>query len=240
MGKILVIVPAYNEEESLGTVIEGIRQDAPFTDIVVVNDGSVDSTSRIANEKADFVLDLPYNLGIGGAMQTGYKFASQMDYDIAVQVDADGQHNASEIDSLIKPIIADEADVVVGSRYIEYIEDKRYKAPFLRWLGITIFSGVISFITRQKITDPTSGFRAINKRVIKFFADEYPQDYPEPEAIILLHRVGFRIKEIPITMNVRIKGRSSITFFKSIYYMIKVFLAIMIDLCKEKSFSKGG
>ncbi len=234
-NKILVIIPAYNEKDTIGRVIEKTQRKLPFADVLVVNDGSSDFTSDVSIQKGAFVLDFPYNLGIGAAMQAGYKFAYKMGYDIAVQCDADGQHHPAEIKKLVATLINDEVDMVLGSRYLR---KKRYRSFVLRRVGILIFSRVLSLIVGQKLTDTTSGFRAVNREVIKSFSAFYPCDYPEPEALVLLHREGFTIKEIPVNMSSRKAGASSINGFRPIYYMVKVLLAIFIDLCKKTSYKK--
>ena len=228
--KILVIIPAYNEAETIGRVIEKTLQRFPIGDILVVNDGSSDSTSAISKQKGAMVLDLTYNLGIGAAMQAGYKFADRMDYDIAVQCDADGQHHPAEIKKLINALMNEGVDMVLGSRYLR---KKRFRSEILRRLGVLIFSNILSVIVRQRLTDTTSGFRAVNKELIKSFATYYPDDYPEPEALVLLHREGFTMKEISVNMSSRKGGNSSINWWRSVYYMVKVLLAIFVDLCKE-------
>jgi glycosyltransferase involved in cell wall biosynthesis len=233
--KILIIIPAYNEEETVGQVIAKTQQSLPGADILVVNDGSSDSTSAISKQQGAKVLDFPYNLGIGAAMQAGYKFAYQMGYDIAVQCDADGQHRPAQIKKLIDTLLNDKVDIVLGSRYLE---TRRFRSSASRRLGMLIFSKVLSFIIGQKLTDTTSGFRAVNKDVIKILSVFYPSDYPEPEVLVLLHKEGFKIKEISINMNSRKIGNSSITPSKSIYYMVKVMLAIFIDLCKKPIYKK--
>ena len=201
----------------------------------MVNDGSSDFTSDVSVQKGAFVLDFPYNLGIGAAMQAGYKFAYKMGYDIAVQCDADGQHHPAEIKKLVDTLINNGVDMVLGSRYLR---KKRYRSFVLRRVGILIFSRILSLIVGQRLTDTTSGFRAVNREVIKSFSTFYPCDYPEPEALVLLHREGFTIKEIPVNMSSRKAGASSITGFRPIYYVVKVLLAIFIDLCKKPSYKK--
>jgi glycosyltransferase involved in cell wall biosynthesis len=176
------------------------------------------------------VLDLPFNLGIGGAVQAGYLYAERNGYDIAVQFDGDGQHLASEIKKLLEPLEANRADLVVGSRFMTA---GGYKAPVFRKMGIGIFSFVLSSIMGTTVTDSTSGFRAVNRRVIEFFANTYPDDYPEVEALVLLHKAGMRMAEVPTTMRERTGGRSSITPIRSVYYMTKVLMAIFIDLMKK-------
>lgn len=229
--KKLIIIPAYNEAKSIGTVIDNIRHHASHVDILVVNDGSLDDTARIAEEKDVFVLNLPYNLGIGGAVQTGYKFACEMDYDIAVQVDGDGQHPAGEISKLIKTVQDDEADIVIGSRYIENNDKHLFT---IRRLGKWLLSNTITVLTGLRITDSSSGFRAVNRKVMELFAQRYPRDYPEPETVAFLVREKFRVKEIPVTMNQRDSGESSISFSRGIYYIIKVVLAITIKMFEKR------
>lgn len=228
--KLLIIIPAFNEEASLGGVISAIRHSVPQADILVVNDGSRDSTSGIAEAAGVIVLDHIFNLGIGATMQTGYRYALAKGYDIAVQVDADGQHPADQIGRIIEPIIAGKADMVVGSRFLGTGD---YKPSFARSTGMAVFSRVVSAIIREKVTDTTSGFRASGRRCIRFFSDHYPDDYPEVEALVLLHKLGFSIMEVPVRMEERAGGRSSITPVKSVYYMVKVLLAIFVDLLKK-------
>ena len=228
--KILIIVPAYNEEESLPGVIQDLREHIPSADVLVVNDGSHDATVLVARKLGVMVLDLPFNLGIGGAVQAGYLYAERNAYDIAVQFDGDGQHLASEIKKLLEPLEANRADLVVGSRFMTM---GGYKAPVFRKMGIGIFSFVLSRILGTTVTDSTSGLRVANRRVIEFFAHTYPDDYPEVESLVLLHRVGLRMTEVPVTMRERTGGRSSITPMRSAYYMTKVLMAIFIDLMKK-------
>jgi glycosyltransferase involved in cell wall biosynthesis len=228
--KVLIIIPAYNEEASLPGVIQDLREHIPAADVLVVNDGSIDDTAQIARKIDVKVLDLPFNLGIGGAVQSGYLYAERNGYDIAVQFDGDGQHLAEDINKLIEPIVTKQADLVVGSRFLAI---GGYKAPIFRKIGIAIFSFVISRILGITVTDSTSGFRAANRRVIEFFAHTYPDDYPEVEALVLLHKVGLRMMEVSVTMRERTGGRSSITPIRSAYYMTKVLMAIFIDLMKK-------
>jgi glycosyltransferase involved in cell wall biosynthesis len=228
--KTLIIVPAYNEEASLPGVIADLRQHAPFADILVVNDGSSDGTSRVARALGVTVLDLPFNLGIGGAVQTGYVYAERRGYDIAIQFDGDGQHLASEIGKLLEPLRRNEADMVAGSRFLV---KGGYKAPLFRKIGSRIFSFVLSRIMDTAITDTTSGFRAVNRKGIEFFAALYPDDYPEVESLVLLHKVRLRLLEVPVVMRERTAGKSSITPLRSVYYMIKVLMAVLIDLMKK-------
>lgn len=227
--KMLIIVPAYNEEEAIEQTLNklmAIKNSTPNLDICVVNDGSKDHTPELVSKYDVTLLDLPINLGIGGGMQTGYKYAWYHKYDIAIQFDADGQHNELDIESLIQPILHNEVDMVVGSRFIR---STKYKGSITRRIGIWYFTMLLYILTGQKFTDPTSGFRAVSKKVIGQFAEHYPTDYPEPEVLISLHRRGFKIKEISVHMKERQGGTSSITPLKSIYYMFKVTLSILMQ-----------
>ena len=234
--RLLVIIPAYNEEESLGRVIQSVREAVPVADIAVINDGSTDATPSIAEDYGVTLISLPYNLGIGAAMQTGFLFARERGYDVAVQVDGDGQHDPREIDVLLAALKAGNADVVIGSRYLE---DRGYITPKLRRVGIVILAAIISLVTRRRITDPTSGFRALNRRAIELCAVDYPFDYPEPESVVQFCRAGLRIAEVPVTMNPRYGGQSSITPLRSAYYMVKVILAILIGLLRQRPHMAG-
>ncbi|MBI3756100.1 MAG: glycosyltransferase family 2 protein [Deltaproteobacteria bacterium] len=230
MGNILVIMPAYNEAESIARVILAVQKNLPDADILVVNDGSQDTTGAIASRLGVMVADLPYNMGIGAAMQTGYRYAAVRNYDIAVQVDADGQHPPDQILYLIEPIMKGKADAAIGSRFLGKEE---YHPSFARTIGIKVFAIMVSLITGQKVADTTSGFRAVNKRVIQFFAKSYPEDYPEVEAIVLLHKARFNIMETSVRMEARTRGKSSITPLQAMYYMIKVLLAVLVDMLKK-------
>jgi glycosyltransferase involved in cell wall biosynthesis len=233
--RAIIIIPAFNEETSIKRVIEGVRSTLPQSTILVVNDGSKDLTSQEARDYETVVLDLPFNLGIGGAMQAGYKYAHEKGYDIAIQVDADGQHNPKEIPKLLRALTDKGVDMVIGSRFLG---DSEFRSSIMRRIGILLFSGVISAIAGQKITDPTSGFRAANRKAIRLFALNYPQDYPEPEAVVLLHQCGLRMGEVPVEMSKRYSGESSITRIRSVYYVVKVLLAIIVDCFKKPPFSK--
>jgi hypothetical protein len=234
--KVLVIIPAYNEEGAVGRVVQGVRDCLPEADVLVVNDGSVDLTPEKARTNGALVLNLPFNLGIGGAMQAGYKYAYEKDYDIAVQVDGDGQHDPKEIPNLIRALEERDCDVAIGSRFAA--DSTGYKSSVMRKVGISIFSKVISIIVGQQVTDPTSGFRAANRRAIRLFACDYPQDYPEPESLVLLHKSGLKMNEVAVSMSRRYCGESSITKIRSIYYVVKVLLAIFVDCFKKKSLLK--
>lgn len=230
MNKILVIMPAYNEAESIQRVILSVKKEIPQADILVVNDGSRDTTGRIAKGLGVTVIDLPYNMGIGAAMQTGYRYAARSGYNIALQVDADGQHPPDQVKYLLSPIVEQMADVVIGSRFLG---KGKYHPSFVRNIGMKIFSILVSLIMGKRVTDTTSGFRAVNKEAIRFFAQNYPEDYPEVEAVVLLHKAGFHIAEAPVKMEARAGGKSSITPLQAIYYMVKVLLAVFIDMLKR-------
>ena len=228
--RTLVMIPALNEEDSIAHVIGQIHEHVPWADIVVINDGSTDRTGPIAESCGAVVLRMPYNVGIGSAVQTAFVYAARNGYEVAVQNDGDGQHNPAEIPLLIQSLQDSGADLMIGSRYLE---DRGYITPWQRKIGIVILAKVVSLVTRWRITDPTSGFRASNRRTIELCARVYPYDYPEPEAIVLLHKAGFQVREIPVTMNARYGGLSSITPLRSAYYMIKVILAILVDLIRK-------
>ena len=232
--KILVIVPAYNEEASIKYVINKIKNNSGINvDIIVINDASKDKTSEFAKEAGAAVLDLPNNLGIGGAMQTGFKYAVRNNYDIAIQVDGDGQHNPEYIKDIISPVIDGCCDAVIGSRFVG-VEKKGFQSSGMRRFGITILSAAIRLTAGYPIKDPTSGFRALNKKVIQLFSEDYPNDYPEPESIVILQKKGLRILETPVVMSERYGGTSSIKKFDAVYYMFKVLLAIIIDCFKYR------
>jgi glycosyltransferase involved in cell wall biosynthesis len=232
-NKVLIIVPAYNESSNIAEVINSIYNLQQGYDILVIDDGSVDNTFTIASETNKCkVIRLYLNLGIGGAVQTGFKFAQKFNYDIAVQFDGDGQHVAEEIEQLVKQL-ADGYDMVIGSRFI--YKGENFKSSNFRRFGIKIFEYVNSILIKQRITDNTSGFRAFNKKVIEFLALYYPEDYPEPEAVVLLGKCGFKIKEIPVRMNSRKGGKSSIAGFNYINYFLKVLLSVLLTNFRPKS-----
>ncbi|MEM6280850.1 MAG: glycosyltransferase family 2 protein [Chloroflexota bacterium] len=231
---VLVIVPALNESGSIAGVVADIHSHVPGADVVVINDGSTDNTGEVAMSAGAVVLNMPYNVGIGAAMQTGFKYAARQGYDIAIQTDGDGQHPPSQIPALIDVLCSTDADMVIGSRFIE---DRGYQQSASRRAGGVILSRVLKLATGHTFTDPTSGFRASNRRTLELCARLYPHDYPEPEAIIIMHRAGLRVTEIPVTMAQRTTGVSSITPLRSAYYMTKVILAILINLLRAPALS---
>ena len=225
--RVLVILPALNEGRSIGRTARGIRGHLPGADVLVVNDGSSDDTAAEARAAGALTLDLPYNLGIGAAVQAGFQFAEAGDYDVALRNDGDGQHDPAGNRALLAQLDAGAADAVIGSRFIDARGD--YGTPLARRLGSALLARLLSRIIGQRVTDPTSGCAAFNRRAIRLFARAYPHDYPEPEAIVLLHRSGLRQMETPVKMMPRRHGSSSITPLRSVYYMLKVILAILIE-----------
>lgn len=223
--KILIIIPAYNEADNIVHVVKTMMEQAPQYDYLVVNDGSTDRTLSICEQENFQYLDLSINMGIGGAVQAGYIYAYKNKYDIAVQMDGDGQHDVAYLEKLLEPIMANEADVVIGSRFLE---KEGFQTSASRRAGINILSGLIRITTGRRVKDVTSGFRAVNRRFIEIYSKDYPMDYPEPEAIVSAIMHLGRVIEVPVQMRAREGGVSSITFKKSIYYMIKVTLAILI------------
>jgi glycosyltransferase involved in cell wall biosynthesis len=226
----IAIVPALNEEQTVGRVIDEIRDFDPGFDVVVVDDGSVDRTAGVAVDRGAYVLRLPFNLGIGGAVQTGFVFARDAAYDLMVQVDGDGQHDPGELGKLTEAMEPG-VDMVCGSRFLVKGE---YLAPVSRRAGIHVFAWLLSRLVGQQVTDPTSGFRMTNRRGIELFARDYPHDYPEVEAILMMHAHRLRLHEVHVSMNARGYGRSSIDYPRSAYYMVKVLLAIFIGLFRRR------
>ena len=226
----IAIVPAFNEEGSLGAVLAEIHAAEPELEVVVVNDGSTDGTARVAAAAGVAVVNLPFNVGIGGAVQTGYQYALEHGFELAIQVDADGQHDPREIDQVVRPILEGRADLVVGTRFVE---GGGYRGTRLRRVGIHLFAAVVSLLVRQRVSDTTSGFRAVNREALRLFAADYPHDYPEVESIVLVSRHGLRMLEVPVQMRVRETGNSSITALRATYYMIKVLLALFIGLFRR-------
>jgi glycosyltransferase involved in cell wall biosynthesis len=227
----VAIVPALNEEHTVQRVIDELHAFDAGLDIVVVDDGSTDRTAEVAAARGAFVLRLPFNLGIGGAVQTGFRFAFEQGYDIAVRVDGDGQHDPEQLTRILEPVLRGEADIAVGSRFAA--GEGGYRSSRSRRLGIRILAAVVSRIVGQRVTDTTSGFQALNRNGIALFARDYPHDYPEVEATIMVFRHRLRLQEVPVSMRERGAGRSSITAFRSIYYMVKVLLAIFVGLFRR-------
>ncbi|MGL5260359.1 MAG: glycosyltransferase family 2 protein [Lachnospiraceae bacterium] len=223
--KVLIIIPAYNEADSIERVIDRIEKEYSQYDYVIVNDGSVDKTEEICRKRGYHYIDLPLNLGIGGAVQTGYRFALKNHYDIAVQMDGDGQHDIAYLEKVITPIIEKKANIVIGSRFIE---KDGFQSSAVRRIGIQFLSCLIHLVTFRKIKDVTSGFRAVDKKFIEIYATDYPADYPEPEAIVAAYMHRAVIAEVPVLMKEREEGTSSISLKRSVYYMVKVTIAILI------------
>ena len=227
--RCLVIVPVFNESGSIRKVIQRLRRALPEYDVLVVDDGSTDDTVRQVPAGIP-VLSLPFNLGIGGAMQTGYRYAALHGYDVAIQVDGDGQHRPSEVRRLVEHLQTGEADLVLGSRFLE---EKRYKQSFTRKSGGLVLRTLIRLLVNRDLTDCTSGFRAANRKVILAFAHWYPEDYPEPEVILLLHRAGYRLGELGVRMRQRRTGRSSISLTRGLFYVLKVTVCLLLDLVRD-------
>ena len=234
--RVILIIPAYNEEENIQKVVEKIecyRKEQEFElDYVIINDGSTDQTMKICEQNHFNVVNLIQNLGIGGAVQTGYLYAEKYGYDVAVQFDGDGQHDINCLKHLLVPIIRGVKDFVVGSRFLDGTSE--FQSTFMRRIGIKYLSGIIKVFAKCQVKDPTSGFRAANKEVIRYLAENYPIDYPEPESIVDLSKHRFRIGEVQVNMHEREGGVSSITSWKSLYYMIKVSLAIICSSLQRK------
>lgn len=228
--KKLVIIPAYNESESIEKTVREIQKKARGFDYVVINDCSKDNTRQICEENSFNIVSLPINLGIGGAVQTGYRYAYKNGYDMAVQVDGDGQHNPEFLEKMADYMVETGADMVIGSRFIE---KQGFQSSGTRRIGIKYFTILIKVLTGKTITDPTSGLRLVNRDVIKLFAYDYPKDYPEPESTVAVLRQGKKVEEIPVIMRERNGGVSSISMKKSVYYMIKVSLAILIERIRK-------
>ena len=230
-NNLAIIIPAYNEAGRIATSIAGIRKFSN-ADIVIVNDGSDDDTAGEAKAAGARVIELPFNLGYGAALQTGFKYALDKGYEFAVQMDADGQHDPLSMEALISPVLRDEIDVVIGSRFLD---KGNYKAPFVRRMGMYFFGIITSVVTGRRITDPTSGFQALNKKVMEFYAsDAYPADYPDADVIIMLHRQGFRFKEVPVIMHNAAKRSMHGGILKPLYYIFKMMLSIFVTLLRKE------
>ena len=229
--RIVAVVPAYDEADSIAAVVHELHAFDPELDVVVVDDGSSDATAATAVAAGAAVVRLPFNLGIGAAVQTGFRYALEQGYDTAVRLDGDGQHDPAELPKLLEPLARDEADVVTGSRFRD--TEGGYRPPLARRLGITWFARLVSLLSGQRVTDTTSGFQALNRRGIALFAADYPHDYPEVEATVMVFRHRLRLAEVPVTMRERTGGSSSITALQSVYYMIKVMLALFVGLFRR-------
>jgi glycosyltransferase involved in cell wall biosynthesis len=237
-SSFLAVVPAYNEAATIGGVVRALREKAARFDVLVVDDGSTDETGRIAADAGARVLRMPFNLGIGGAVQAGFTYALEHGYDYMAQVDGDGQHDPAQLALLIETLRErQDVDMVCGSRFLK---DMRYPAPVSRRTGIHLFAFLVSALTRQRVSDPTSGFRLYNRRAIRLFARDYPHDYPEVEAVLMLHYHRLRMTEVPVRMFARGGGASSLTSGKSVYYMIKVLLAIFVGLARARPIPEPG
>jgi glycosyltransferase involved in cell wall biosynthesis len=236
--KILVIIPAYNEEKKIASVIRGVKDHLPLAKILIVDDGSNDKTRCVALEADAQVLSHPINLGYGAALQTGYKFALEKGYEAIVQMDGDGQHDPSFVPELLGVIQRGEADIVIGSRFLKanstILAGKIYQAPFVRRLGMRVFGTITSLVIQQKVTDSTSGYQAMNRRVLEWVSsDKFPWDYPDADVIIMLHRAGFRIKEVPVRMFENQGRKSMHSGWKPLYYVFKMFLSILVTLMRK-------
>ena len=226
----IAIVPAYNEERNIGRVLDELRAFDPGLEVVVVSDGSVDRTAAVAAEHGAHVLSLPFNLGIGGAVQTGFRFAWERGYQLAVRCDGDAQHDPAELPKVMAPVLAGEADIAVGTRFGE---TDGYRSSATRRVGIRLLAIVVSAIARQRLTDTTSGFQALNRRALELFATDYPHDYPEVEGMVMTIKHRLRLVEVPVRMREREHGHSSITALRSIYYMVKVLVALFVGLFRR-------
>jgi len=226
LKRLVAIVPAWNESGAIGEVVDEIRDYDLTVDVVVIDDASTDDTAEVAELHGATVLRLPFNIGIGGAVQTGFRFALDEGYDAAVRLDGDGQHAASEIPKLLRPIEAGEAELVIGSRFFD--RGGAYRPPFARRIGIGVFARLVSLLGGQRVTDTTSGFVALDRAGIELFAAEFPHDYPEVEATLVALRSGLRVTQVQVDMRERTTGSSSITFVRSLYYIVKVMLSLLV------------
>ncbi len=230
--KKLAIVPAYNEEGAIGGVVDEIRAFDPEFDVVVIDDASSDRTGEAAARRGARVVRLPFNLGIGGAVQTGFRYAFDGGYDIVARIDGDGQHDPAQLSELLPVVLGDQADVCVGSRFAGA---DGYRSSGVRRIGIRILARTVSLLTGQRLTDTTSGFQVLNRRAIALFAQDYPHDYPEVEAAVMVHKHRLRLAEAPVSMREREHGSSSITALRSIYYMAKVLLAVIVGMFRRSA-----
>jgi glycosyltransferase involved in cell wall biosynthesis len=225
-ARIVAVVPAYNEEGAIGRLVDEIHDVDSFLEVVVLDDDSADDTAAVAEAHGATVLRLPFNVGIGGAVQTGFRYALEHGYELAVRLDGDGQHDPREVPKLLAPIERGEANLVIGSRFVD--ANATYRPPFARRLGIRTFARVVSLLGGQRVTDTTSGFLALDRVGIELFAREYPHDYPEVEATLVALKSGLRLRQVQVEMRERETGASSITFVRSLYYIVKVMLALLV------------
>lgn len=226
----IAIVPAYNEEQNIGRVVDELRAFDLQLDVVVVSDGSVDRTAEVAAEHGAHVVQLPFNLGIGGAVQTGFQYAHANGYELVVRCDGDGQHDPAELPKVLAPVLAGDADIAVGSRFAG---GSGYRSSATRRVGIRLLALIVSAIAHQRVTDTTSGFQALNRKALDLFAADYPHDYPEVEGMVMTIKHRLRLTEVPVAMREREHGQSSITALRSIYYMAKVFVALFVGLFRR-------
>jgi glycosyltransferase involved in cell wall biosynthesis len=228
--RVLCIIPALNEADRIAQVIADVRRDAPGVDVLVVDDGSTDRTADVAREAGARVCSLPLNLGYGAALQSGYQYALRRGFDTAVQMDADGQHEPQDVQRLLSGLAEHEADVIIGSRFLG---EGRYKVSPVRALAIGLMRFLVRLLTGQRITDPTSGFQALSLRAIRLYAsDEYPVDYPDADVLIMAHRAGLRVAEVPVSMYERAAGRSMHDGLKPVWYMFKVLLSVAVTMLR--------
>ncbi len=230
--KKIAIVPALNEGRAIGGVIDEIRAFDPEIDVLVVDDGSSDATADVARAHGARVASLPFNLGIGGSVQTGFRYAHEHGYELAVRCDGDGQHDPAQLAQIVQPVLDGRVDICVGSRFAG---EEGYRSSRSRRVGIRILARTVSLLTGQRVTDTTSGFQALNAKAIALFAADYPHDYPEVEATVMLHKHRLRLCEVPVSMRERVSGRSSITALRSVYYMAKVLLAIFVGVFRRRA-----
>jgi hypothetical protein len=236
--RFIVTIPAHNESARISRVIEGVRHLLPSVDILVIDDGSTDGTRGVAYDAGAKVVSHPFNLGYGAALQTGYKHALERGYDAVIQMDGDGQHDPSFIDDLLTVIQRGEADIAIGSRFLDVgktgSDENSYQAPFLRKLGMRLFGAIASLIIKRKVTDPTSGYQAMNRKVLEWVSsDKFPCDYPDADVIIMLYRAGFRIQEVPVRMFENRDRKSMHSGWKPFYYVFKMFLSILVTLMRK-------
>jgi len=231
----LIIIPAYNERKNIARVIDDIRQNAPGLDMILVDDGSINGTAAAVRARETKLIILPFHMGYGTAVQTGYKYALRAGYDYAIQIDGDGQHEPRYIMALLQELKTGRADVIIGSRFSDPKQTRRYRGAFARRMGMLVFGAVTSMIMRQRVTDPTSGYIGLNRKVLEYLSsDVYPADYPDADVIIMLHRAGFRIKEIAVVMYENKRKGSLHRGVRPLYYIFKMALSIFVTTLRKK------